>query len=190
MIYVDDRINTRRVFAVIVRTDGDALGFVEPFRRTVAALDDRQPVRAFYTGRSAYEDAVRQPRFFAFLMSVFGGGALALAAVGIYGVIAYSVRRRTREIGVRVALGADRSRVRRMVVRRALAPVLWGLVVGLAGATVVSSLLSGMLFGVGRTDPVSYGVVATVFLCVALLAAWGPAREATRVDPREALRSD
>ena len=190
MIYVDDRINTRRVFAFIVRTDGDPLALAEPFAAALAELDARQPVRSLYTARSAFSDAVGQPRFFALLMSLFAAGAATLAAVGIYGVVAYSVRRRTHEIGLRLALGAERADVRRMVVRGALRPVLGGLVTGLLAAAALSSLLRGMLFGVQGIDPATYGAVAVGFLAVALLAASAPAREATRVDPRVALRAD
>lgn len=190
MIYIDDRINTRRVFAFVVRTDGDPLAQVEPFRRALAELDPLQAVRSIYTARSAYADAVAQPRFFALLMSLFAGGAMVLAAVGIYGVIAYSVRRRTREIGVRIALGADAGRVRGMVVREALRPVVPGVVLGLGGAAALSSLLCTLLFEVRRLDPATYVGVGAAVLAVAVVAAWAPAREATRVDPQVALRAE
>lgn len=190
MIYVDDRINPRRVFAFVVRTDGDPLALAEPFRQTLTALDDRQPIRTLYTGRSAYAEAVGQPRFFALVMAIFAAGAALLAAVGIYGVVAYTVRRRTREIGLRLALGANAAGVRRLVIVGALRPVLGGLVLGLLVAAGLSSVLGSLLFGIPSIDPVTYGAVAAVFLAVALLAAWAPAREATRVDPREALRAE
>jgi len=190
MVYVDDRLNTRRVFSFIVRADGDPVTLVEPFRRAVAEEDARQPIRSIYTARGAYDQAVGQPTFFALLMTLFAAGAAVLAAVGIYGVVAYSVRRRTHEIGVRVALGADRGQVRRLVMAGALRPVLSGLVLGLVAAAGLSSLMRGMLFGVPGVDPLTYGAVAFVFLAVAVLASWGPAREATRIDPREALRAE
>jgi hypothetical protein len=190
MIYVDDRLNTRRVFSFIVRADGDAVTLVEPFRRAVAEEDARQPVRSIYTARGAYDDAVGQPMFFALLMTLFAVGAAVLAAVGIYGVVAYSVRRRTHEIGVRLALGADRGQVRRLVMAGALRPVLSGLAFGLVAAAGLSSLMQGMLFGVPGLDPITYGAVGLVFLAVAVLASWGPAREATRIDPREALGAE
>lgn len=190
MIYVDDRINARRVFSFVVRTEGDPLALAAPFAAALGRMDARQPIRSLYTAESAFSEAMGQPRFFALLMSLFAAGAAILAAVGIYGVVAYSVRRRTREIGLRLALGAERSDVRRMVVAGALRPVLGGLVVGLATAAGLSSLIRGMLFGVGGVDPVTYGMVAVGFAGVALLAAAAPAREATRVDPREALRAD
>lgn len=163
---------------------------VEPFRLAVAEEDARQPVRSIYTARGAYAEAVGQPTFFALLMTLFAAGAAVLAAVGIYGVVAYSVRRRTHEIGVRVALGADRGQVRRLVMTGAVRPVLSGLVLGLLAAVGLSSLMRGMLFGVPSVDPVTYGAVALVFLAVAVLASWAPAREAIRIDPREALRAE
>jgi predicted permease len=190
MIYVDDRVNTRRVFAFVVRTDGDPLTLVEPFQRTLRGLDDRQPIRALYTASSAYDEAVGRPRFFALVMSIFAAGAALLAAVGIYGVVAYTVRRRTREIGLRLALGASTAGVRRLVIGGALRPVLGGLALGLLVAAGLSSVLGTVLFGVPPMDPVTYGAVAAVFLAVAVVAAWAPALEATRVDPREALRAE
>jgi predicted permease len=190
MIYVDDRINARRVFSFIVRTDGEPLALAQPFTAVLTEMDARQPIRSLYTARSAFSEAVGQPRFFALLMSLFAAGAAVLAAVGIYGVVAYSVRRRTREIGLRLALGAERADVRRMVIVGALRPVLGGLVVGLVTAAALSSLLRGMLFGVRGIDPGTYGMVALGFALVALLAAAAPAREATRVDPRAALRAE
>ena len=190
MIYLDDRINARRVFSFVVRTDGDPLALAEPFAAALTEMDARQPIRSLYTARAAFSEAVGQPRFFALLMSLFAAGAAVLAAVGIYGVVAYSVRRRTREIGLRLALGAERADVRRMVVVGALRPVLGGLVLGLAVAAALSSLIRGMLFGVGGVDPVTYAVVALGFALVALVAAAAPAGEATRVDPREALRAE
>lgn len=190
MIYIDDRISTRRVFAFVIRTDGDPLVLVEPFRRAMAELDPLQAIRSIYPARSALADAVAQPGFFALLLSLFAGTAMVLAAVGIYGVIAYSVRRRTREIGVRMALGADRARVHRLVVREALRPVAPGVILGLAGAAALSFLLSSLLFGVRPLDPMTYGVVGAMVLVVAVLAAWAPAREATRVDPMVAIRAE
>jgi len=190
MIYLDDRLNTRRVFAFVIRTDGDPLGAVEPFRRALAEQDPLQAVQSIHTARSALADAVAQPRFFALLMALFASVAMALAAVGIYGVIAYSVRRRTREIGVRIALGADRRRVRAMVVTEALRAVIPAVIVGLAAAAALSSLLATLLFEVRRLDPVTYAGVAAGVLAVALFASWTPAREATRVDPQVALRAE
>lgn len=188
MIYVDDRINARRVFAIVMRTGGDPLTLVQPFQRALAEIDPLQSVRSIYTARSAFDEAVAQPRLFALLMSVFASGAMVLAAVGIYGVIAYSVRRRTREIGVRIALGADVRSVRAMVVREALRPVVPGVILGLVAAAALSSVLTSLLFEVGRLDPVTFGGVGLAVLVVGALAAWGPAREATRVDPQVALR--
>jgi predicted permease len=190
MIYLDDRISGRRVFSFVIRTQGDPLALAEPFRRVLTELDPDQAVRSIYTGQAAYGDAVAQPRFFAFLMGLFAAGAMVLAAVGIYGVIAYSVRRRTREIGVRVALGADRGRLRWMVVSEALKPVVPGVLLGLAAAGALSVLMTHLLYGVRRFDPATYVTVGAMLVGVAVLASWAPAREATRVSPLDALRTE
>ena len=116
--------------------------------------------------------------------------ALLLGVVGLYGVIAYSVTQRTREIGVRMALGAARGTVRAMVLGDAMRAVLPGVVVGLVGALALSRVLRGMLYGVSATDPTVFAAVAVLLTAVATAAAWIPARRATRVDPLEAIRAD
>jgi len=121
-------------------------------------------------------------------LGVFAGLALLLAVAGIYGVLSYSVARRTSEIGVRVALGASRRTVLVLIMRQGLKPVLAGLGVGLVGALALSRLLSGMLFGVTPADPLTYGSVALLGIVTALFACYVPANRATRVDPMSALR--
>jgi ABC-type antimicrobial peptide transport system permease subunit len=124
------------------------------------------------------------------LLGLFGALALALALVGLYGVISYSVSQRAREIGVRMALGARGSDVVRLVLSQGLRLTLIGLGVGLAGALLVSRVLSSVLYGISPTDPLSFGAVAVALTLVALLASYLPARWATRVDPIRALRSE
>jgi putative ABC transport system permease protein len=124
------------------------------------------------------------------LLSIFAGVALALAAIGIFGVISYGVAQRTREIGVRVALGADPASVLRIVVGGALGLAGLGVGIGLLGALAGTRVLSGLLFGVTATDPATYAGVAVLLLGVAALASWLPARAATRVDPAIALRAE
>jgi putative ABC transport system permease protein len=133
---------------------------------------------------------VARPRVTAALVSIFGVVALALAAVGIYGVVAYSVTERTREFGVRLALGARGTDVIRLVVGQGVTPVLVGLVIGLGGAWAVSRVLASLLFGIGTNDPLTFAFVAVFLGAVALTAAYLPARRATRVDPLTALRSE
>jgi putative ABC transport system permease protein len=135
--------------------------------------------------------AVAAPRrIAAFVLAGFALFALALAGVGIYGVVSYAVTQRTREIGLRIALGANRAEVRGMVVRQALLPVLAGAVVGLAGALALGRLLTALLFDVRPTDPWTLGSVALLLLGIAWLASWLPARRAARLSPIAALRTE
>jgi putative ABC transport system permease protein len=124
------------------------------------------------------------------VVSLFAGSSLLLAMVGIYGVIAWTVRQRTREIGVRMALGAQRSAVLALVLRRGLKLATAGIVLGLLGAIGLTQLLRSLLFGVSPADPLTLLAVPALMLLVALLACWLPARRAARVDPMEALRSE
>jgi len=123
-----------------------------------------------------------------FLLAVFAGVAALLAAIGIYGVVSYSVTERTNEIGIRLALGAARSDVFRMVLKQGMIPALMGVSVGLVGAFALARLIRNLLFGVSPSDPTTLFVIATTLTIVALLACWIPARRATRVDPMLALR--
>jgi ABC-type antimicrobial peptide transport system permease subunit len=158
-------------------------------RARVRALDPNVPVQLAplqtFVARS-----VAGRRFAAGLLSGFALLAVGLAALGIYGVLAFAVAQRQREIGVRMALGAGRGDVRRMVVRDGMRAVIPGVVLGLAGALAVSRLLRGMLYGVSASDPLTFLSVAAVLTAVALLATWLPARRATRVDPMIAIRAE
>ncbi len=131
-----------------------------------------------------------QPRFEVLLLGVFGVVALLLAAIGIYGVMSYSVARRTREIGIRVSLGADRADVVRMVLLSGMKQALVGTVVGIAGALLLAQFMSTMLYGVSPKDPVTFVGVAVVLTLAALLATSITARRATRIEPMAALRSE
>jgi putative ABC transport system permease protein len=133
-------------------------------------------------------DSVARQRFSMLLLGIFAGLALVLAAVGIYGVMSYSVAQRTREIGIRMALGAQRSDVMRMTIGHGLRLVLTGVAIGLAGAFVLTRVMSTLLFGVSPTDPLTFISISTVLVSVALLASYVPALRATRVDPMFALR--
>jgi ABC-type antimicrobial peptide transport system permease subunit len=133
-------------------------------------------------------DAVARQRFSALLVGVFAVIALLLAAIGIYGVVAYAVGLRTREFGIRMALGAERADVLCLVFRHGAVLAALGIVLGVAGALAMTQLISGLLFGVSPHDPTTIAGVAAVIACIALLASWIPARRATRVDPILALR--
>jgi ABC-type antimicrobial peptide transport system permease subunit len=134
--------------------------------------------------------SVSRQRFNMWVMSVFGGCALLLAAIGIYGLMAYSVEQRTQEIGIRLALGAQASQVRRMVVTQGMILAGVGIAIGLAGAFLLARLITAFLFGVTATDPVVFAGVPLLLAAVALVAVWLPARRASHVDPLVALRAE
>ncbi|MDF1504464.1 ABC transporter permease [Roseisolibacter sp. H3M3-2] len=180
----------RRAVTLAVRTRGDPAAVAPVVRRELAALDRTVPLGAVETMESRMRESLAMPRLYASLFAVFAGAALALAAIGIYGVIAYAVERRTREFGIRLALGARAGDVRALVVRQGMAPVAAGVAVGLLGALGATRALGGMLFGVGATDPATLGATTVFLMAVALLAAYLPARRATRVAPTEALRAE
>jgi putative ABC transport system permease protein len=157
-------------------------------RNQISALDKDQAVFNVRTMEQALAQSVAARRFSMMLLAVFALLALTLAAVGIYGVISYSVAQRTREVGIRMALGAKTIDVLNLVVRDGLKLVLIGIVVGLAGALLLTRLMTTLLFGVTATDAVTYVTVSLGLIIVALLACSIPARRATKVDPLVALR--
>jgi putative ABC transport system permease protein len=140
--------------------------------------------------RSIVSDSMGQPRFRALLIGIFAAIALLLAAAGIYGVLSYSVTQRTHEIGIRVALGAARRDVLRMVVRQGMLLAAVGIAAGLAGGAIASRVLSSLLFGVRPTDPATFVAVSAILLAVAFVACFLPARRATRIDAMTALREE
>ena len=175
---------------LVVRTAGNPADLAPAVKQTVWSIDRNLPISDVQTMDRVVADATAQPRFEMLLLGVFAVIALVLAAVGIYGVISYSVSRRTREIGIRIALGASRTDVLRMVVRQAIVQALAGAAVGLAGALLVSRLMARMLYGVQPTDPITFGGVAIILVLAALFASCVPARRATRIEPMIALRNE
>ena len=173
---------------VVVRSSGDPRSLLPAVRAQVRTLDSELPLFGVRTLQDYISGSVAQRRFTALLLGLFAGVALLLAAVGLYGVISYGVAQRTHEIGVRVALGAASSDVLRLVLAQGLRLTLLGLAIGALAALAASRLLAGMLFGVSGADPLTFLVVALVFLAVALAACLVPARRASRVDPLVALR--
>ena len=134
--------------------------------------------------------SLARPRFNALLLSIFAGSALLLTAIGIYGVLAYSVAQRTNEIGIRIALGAGQSNIFRLIIGQAMTIVGISLAIGLVGAFGVARLLNSLLFGVSAWDPLTFSAIVILISLVAFLAAWLPARRASNVDPIVALRTE
>jgi predicted permease len=173
---------------VVVRSTLPLAALAPSIHRTVAALDRSLPVVALRTMDDVFSDAAVRHRFLAQLLAVFAGLALLLAAIGTNGILAYSVSERTREIGIRMALGAHRGSVLGMVLAQGLGVTVVGLVLGVAGALALNRLAASLLFGVAPTDPATFVAVAGFIALVALVACVVPARRATRVDPMVALR--
>jgi predicted permease len=173
-----------------VRTGVDSGATITQLRGVVKSLDANVPVFDVRTLAQQKNSSLSMQRMAATLLSGFGALALLLAALGIYGVLAYSVGRRTREIGVRMALGAQLADVLRLVMRQGMSMVILGLVLGLAGALVVTRLLRSFLFEIQPFDPLTFGVVVALLSVAAAVACWLPARRAARVDPMVALRSE
>jgi len=176
--------------SLFVRTAGNPANFAAALYSEVKALNKNLPTPKVQTMNERLADVVAQPRFQTLLLGLFGLVALALVIAGIYGVVSYSVAQRTHEIGVRVALGAGRRDVLRLVVGQGMKPVLAGLAIGLAGALALTRLMKALLFGVSSSDPLTFGSIALLLALVALLACWIPARRATRVNPIIALRQE
>src|SRR5574341_939636 len=176
--------------ALAIRYAGDAIPLKAAIRRIVAGLDPLQPVYAIATMQEEFDRIVAPRRFNSLVIGVFAALALVLAAVGLYGVVAYQVAQRTQELGIRMALGADRGRVLRFVLRDGMTPALLGTACGIALSLAFSRLLTGMLFGVTPHDLCTFTVVPAVLVAVAIGACYLPARRATKVDPVVALRHE
>ncbi len=173
---------------LILRTAGDPHNWAAAARAAVAAVDRDQPVTGVNTMEEVLATSTAQQRFSVFLLGVFSMTALLLAAVGLYGAIAYSVAERTQEMGIRIALGAATGDILRMIVGQGLTLTLAGLAIGTMAALALTRLMSGLLFQVSAADPASFAASALLFAAIAALASYLPARRATRVDPTEALR--
>ena len=190
-VYVSYRQRPERAafMSIVVRSSTPPQLLAAAVRDAVRAQGKEVPV-TISTMEERVARSVADRRFVMVVLTAFGVVALLLAAVGIYGVLSYSVARRTKEIGVRVALGARASTVLGMIVGDSMRPVLWGTALGVAGTLALSRLLRGLVYGVGVTDPLTFVVATVVLLVVALIASWVPASRASRVDPIVALRSD
>ena len=171
-----------------IRTKGDPASAMPAVRRIVRAVDPNAGIDAMVPMDRLVASSVARPRFSAVMLGVFAGVAGVLAAIGIYGVLAYAVIQRTQEIGIRMALGAQRAQVLALVLRRGLILTTVGIALGLTGAAAATRYLQGMLFGITPHDPKTFVAVSLMFSFVAAFASYVPARRATKVDPLVALR--
>jgi predicted permease len=174
---------------IFVRTVGDPAALAPSVRDAVRHFAPRNPVYDILPMSARVASATAQARFSAMLLTVFATVALSLAVMGIYGVLSFAVAQRTREIGIRMALGAGRQRVLSLVVREGVLLAAGGLIIGVAMALALSRVLRSMLFEVRTTDPMTYGIMVVVLAGAAFVASWVPARRAAGVDPVVALRN-
>jgi putative ABC transport system permease protein len=189
-VYVPFAQLSNRSIVVALRTGRTPLALVAPLKQVLAGVDPNLALSQVSTMEQRVAGTLARPRVNALLLAAFAATALVLAALGIYGVIAYSVVQRTRELGIRVALGASADVVLGMVMRQGLSPVLIGLAIGLGVAAVGSRVLRSLLYGVTATDPATYVAVAAFLAVVAVAASYVPARRAARSDPVKALRAE
>jgi putative ABC transport system permease protein len=189
-IYLPYPQSAREHLSYAVKAKGEAAALAATLRRELRALDPDMAVNKMLPLSHYVSRSLASARFTALLAGLFAALALVLAAVGVYGLVSYSVAERTREIGVRMALGAGRRRILRLVLGQGMRPALVGIALGLVVAPALTRLIAGLLYGVTATDRLIFAVIAALLLAVAWLACWIPARRATKVDPLIALRSE
>jgi predicted permease len=182
--------SSKRRLILLIRTTGDPTQLVPVVRSEIRALDKTVLVNGIATLENQLDQRLAERRFQTWLLALFSALALLLAAVGIYGLMFYAVTQSTREFGIRMALGAQRGDILKLVIGHGMLLAISGVVIGLAGAVAVTRVLAGLLFGVTATDPATFVAAPLMLLLVALLACWIPARRATKVDPMIALRSE
>ena len=187
-LYVPHGQLPRQTMALLVRTAGNPRGVARAVEAAVHAVDPDQPLEHVQTMEEHLGDSLARARFTMLLLAAFAGVALLLSAIGIYSVLSYTVRRRTREIGIRMALGADGGNLVRFVVAEGMRPALLGLALGLAASLALGRALEGMVFGIRATDPLTIASVTAMLALVALAACAVPAWRASRVEPTEALQ--
>ena len=188
-MYMPIRLMPRVPVSLVARTQGDPALMLGAVRDAIHSVDAALPIDELAPVRALVADDATRERFLATLLGLFAVIAVLLAAIGLYGLVAYVVAQRTQEIGVRMALGANRSEIVRLMLWRGMRPVLTGLVLGIAGAWALRGTLAGLLYGISPTDASTYAGVIIVLAVVGLLASWLPARKAARVEPVVALRA-
>jgi predicted permease len=186
--YLPSVVHPPQTAYLVLRTPTDPLRFAGAMRKAVLAVDPDQPLADIKTMESVLTSTFGQRRLTMWLLGSFAGVALLLAIIGIYGVIAYSVARRTQEVGIRRALGAQQADILRLVLRQGLSLSLSGIAIGIAGAFALTRVMKGLLFHITATDPATFAGIAILFVIVALAASYIPARRAARIDPMAALR--
>jgi putative ABC transport system permease protein len=174
--------------ALIVRTADDPLRLINAIQNQVWVIDPNQPVADVYSMEQLMAQGLAQRRFNMLLFGVFAALALLLASVGIYGVLAYTVTQRMREIGIRIALGASARNVAGLVLRQGLLLAVAGVLIGGAAAFVLTRWMESLIFGVSPTDPLTFSAVSMLLVAIALAASYVPARRAVRLDPMRSLR--
>jgi putative ABC transport system permease protein len=179
-----------RVMDMIVKTSGSPMSLVAPIKREVQAMDKDQPMGAVRTLESLVAQSIAPRRFNLLLLGIFAFIALLLGAVGLYGVMSYAVTQRTRELGIRIALGAQKSDALWLVIKQGMLLSLIGIMTGLAASFALTRLMTSLLYDVSATDPLTFSSIALLLGAVALLACWIPARRATKVDPLTALKHE
>jgi putative ABC transport system permease protein len=189
-IYLPMRQRPVGRMTIVARTAVPPLGLADQVKHAVSELDPNLPVSNVRTVEQVVAESIAQPRFYMLLLAAFAAGALVLAAIGIFGVMSCSVAQRTREIGIRMALGAGGTTVVSMVVRQAMLLAFTGLALGVAAALALSRTMTTLLFDLSPTDPLTFATVTTILALVALVATWLPARRAASVDPMVALRAE
>jgi len=189
-MYLSHLQEPQRAITLLVRTGGDPTGVAPMVRAGIRSMDPNLPLPAVIAMQDVVRSSIGRPRFDALLLATFAGVALLLSAIGIYGVTSYAVAQRTREIGIRAALGATRSHVLALVLGRTVWLTMMGIAAGLLCALALTRVLTSLLYGVRATDAATFIIVAAMLLGVTLLASYIPARRALRIDPLEALRTE
>ena len=179
-----------RVFSLLIRTASDPENSIKAIESTLRSIDPDVPIPAARTAESVLNESVGSPRFRWLLLGAFAAIALTLALIGVYGVVAYTASQRTREIGVRMALGAEAAHVIWLVLRQSMMVVLFGMTGGILASLWLTRFLSGMLFEITAFDALTYAVVCLLLLLASLLACYFPARRASRIDPMLVLRHE